>query len=854
MIEPTPHCGRNTISVRKTTTWIALVAGLAAILPASGLAAADLDRRIEFHIPAQPLDSALLEFSRQASVSLAMNSNALNKIKAPPVNGSLIASTALSKLLVDTGLQYATVGNTVTVAPQAASTAQGAAPNIALADNATRPSVESPAIAQASGNGNALAGVKGAHAGGIEEVIVSAQKREERLQDVPVPVTALSANELVERNQTTLKDYFTSVPGLNMQSGFQGASVVSIRGINSGLNPTMAMTIDDVPFGSSLYRSGGALYPDLDPNDLSRVEILRGPQGTLYGVNSLGGLIKYVTVDPSFGGVSGDFQSSLETITGAHTVGHSIRGAVNVPVNDILAIRASAFSRSDPGYIDNPGNNLRDVNSGDAGGGLFSALLKPSDVLYIKLTALYQKENVDGSVRVDPKLGDLKQTYFRDSGWSAQSRQAYSATISANLGSINLVSLTGYNKNRFQDALDLGNAGLNNIANTYFPGTKLNYIEDYNTKKFSEELRASASVGEFIDLLLGGFYTHESFRFPTNYNAASPLTGVEAGVLELADGRGTYTEYAGFGDLTLHFTDTIDLQLGGRKSHNSQDYSEVDTGVTSLVGNGLLVIPNSTVSESPFTYLITPQYKPWRDLMIYGRFASGYRAGGINLFYARGYPVPPGFKSDKTYNYELGAKGSFLDHRLSFDSSLFFIDWKNLQINYQYAPGIGYTGNGSRAKSEGVEFSLEARPFEYTVASLSMSYDIAELTESFGASTTRGVEGDRLPFTSKFAGNLSLEQRIPFAGGWVGVIGASAAYVGNRVGAFTGTALRQYYPAYTQVDLHAGYEVSDWRVSAYVKNAGDSRGIIGGGIGVSNPALFNLIQPRTIGVYVSKAF
>src|SRR5262249_11729294 len=142
----------------------------------------------------------------------------------------------------------------------------------------------------------------------IEEIVVTAQKREERLQDVPVPVTSMSADALVEQNQLRLQDYYSKVPGLNLElDGTTGVPTVSIRGVTTGgqTNPTVGVTVDDVPYGSSTFIGGGFVSPDIDPSDLTRVEVLRGPQGTLYGVSSIGGLLKYVTLDPSTDGFTG---------------------------------------------------------------------------------------------------------------------------------------------------------------------------------------------------------------------------------------------------------------------------------------------------------------------------------------------------------------------------------------------------------------------------------------------------------------------------------------------------------------------------------------------------------------------
>src|SRR4029077_16305041 len=205
----------------------------------------------------------------------------------------------------------------------------------------------------------------------LEEVIVTAQKRLERLQDVPVPASVISTDALTNSDQTLLRDYYSSVPGLSMTTTAQSSQILSIRGIvtNPG-NPTVGITVDDMPFGSSTVGGGGLVVPDFDPGDLSRVEVLRGPQGTLYGASSLGGLLKFVTVDPSTVGVSGNLQAGLSSVHNGDGIGYTYRGAINIPVSENLAVRASGFARLDPGYVDNAVLRVKGINTARADGGM----------------------------------------------------------------------------------------------------------------------------------------------------------------------------------------------------------------------------------------------------------------------------------------------------------------------------------------------------------------------------------------------------------------------------------------------------------------------------------------------------
>ena len=226
----------------------------------------------------------------------------------------------------------------------------------------------------------------------LQEVVVTAQKREERLQDVPVPVTAISAESLAQSNLSNLEDYYATVPGLSLtNSGYPGASTLAIRGITTaGGTPTVETTIDDVPVGNGSPLAQGGFFPSIDPSDLSRVEVLRGPQGTLYGAAALGGLVKFVTADPATDAFFGRIQSHTESVNHGDGLGYGVDGGVNVPVTDTTAFRVSGFTRTVPGYIDNPVLKEDGTNRVDSAGGLASFLWKPSADLSVKLGALIQ--------------------------------------------------------------------------------------------------------------------------------------------------------------------------------------------------------------------------------------------------------------------------------------------------------------------------------------------------------------------------------------------------------------------------------------------------------------------------------
>jgi iron complex outermembrane recepter protein len=253
------------------------------------------------------------------------------------------------------------------------------------------------------------------------EIIITAQKREERLLDVPQSVSVLSADALTTSHAERLTDYFNRIPSANVVESQAGQARLVLRGINSGgVGATVATYVDETPYGSATSLANGAvLAPDIDPFDLQRVEVLRGPQGTLYGANSLGGLVKYVTVAPQTDAFHMAAEVGGESLSHGDT-GASGRLAANIPLSDTIAVRASGFYRKDPGYIDRA-DGASDVNDGKTYGGRVSALFKPTERLTFRATAFLENLHTGGTNTEDvdpitlvPTLGALTQARVVD--------------------------------------------------------------------------------------------------------------------------------------------------------------------------------------------------------------------------------------------------------------------------------------------------------------------------------------------------------------------------------------------------------------------------------------------------------
>jgi iron complex outermembrane receptor protein len=848
-----------------SATYKAALLVIALTVSISANALADSPKPV--NVPAGDLTTALELLEKQSGVEIVYRPELLKGVHTDGVKGTLSSEEAVTKLLKGTKLKLHSDRTGVLLITEAGADEAAVAPSGEKLFAKRQDEVSDQGTTGHSPGGNTTQNSIDSQSSGpaLTEIIVTAQKRAQNLLDVPVPVTAISAQSLLATNQVRLQDYYTSIPGLSVTTDDLGSANLAIRGVTTGgyTSPTVGITVDDVPFGASSGLVTGEEVPDIDPSDLARIEVLRGPQGTLYGASSIGGLLKFVTVDPSFDAFSGRVEAGTSSVHNGSGLGYTARAAANIPLGDTFAIRASGFTREDPGYIDDPVHHIDGVNETHSRGGHLAGLWKPSADLSLKISALYQHSSSNGSsdVLIQPGLGDLQQDNVPGTGYFDRTLQAYSASLTAKLGPVDLTSVTGYSINRVSNSFDYTNL-LSGLSQFYFDGvTGGPNNGTSNTDKFTQELRLAGSFGHSADWLIGGFFNHESTAYTSNYLAANFDTGQIVGNGLAYSGPLLFKEYAGFADLTFHISERFDLQIGGRESENHQTYSILQVGqyVPAFYGGTSFALYNPPVEtkDNSFTYLITPQLKLSPDLMLYARLASGYRPGGPNIVSVG--KAPPSFAPDKTENYEIGIKGSALDRLLTFDASVYYIDWKNIQLQLRDPiSGSVYFANGSRAKSQGLELSVGARPWTGLSVTAWVALNDAKLTEPLPPNGAVGFSGDRLPDSSRFSGNISAQQDFAITGSATVFVGGSLSYVGDRFGIFNSSPPavppRQYLPSYAKTDLRTGMRYDAWTLNLYVNNVTDKRGILSGGLGTLNPIAFNYIQPRTLGLSVVKTF
>jgi outer membrane receptor protein involved in Fe transport len=724
----------------------------------------------------------------------------------------------------------------------------------------------------------------------LDEIVVTATKRDEKLHDVAMSITALSGDQLALRQENGFLDWFAQVPGLSVQSNDAAYSRLILRGQNVGsVGATIATTVDDIPFFMSGAQADGAFFSaNIDTYDLQRIEVLRGPQGTLYGAAAEGGIIKYVTNPPDLNDVKGAVSVGGQSVDGGSTEG-SIKGFINLPFwSNKAALRVSAVEMGVPGWIDDPGTGEKNANAGNNYSIRASLLVEPTSDFSARVTAFDQHLNVHGNNQAEvlgaaatPMAPPANQFDRVPGGFVNDTGVRQSEDNELKYGALNLkydfhwaslTSATSYGRFNIHYVTDISNSNLGpgfTYADLFaealkqpvdIAGNETEYVH-----KFNQELRLASDSGSSLfghgfDWQLGGFFTQEETALIQPYFARDPTTLalVTPPPFGGAVIPGEYKETSFFADATYHFNSAFDIEVGGRHTLVTQN-SQVNLSCCELYG-AATTYPALYDTESSNTWSVAPRWHINEDTLAYVRVATGFRPGGPN-FPTPALTTPPSFKSDSTHNYEVGLRTDLFDKRVSIDMDVFYIDWKDVQIlglvETSNGP-IGINGNSGSAKSKGVEWNLNWRPLTGLTVGLVGAYTDAYLTTD--APGLGGFSGDKLPYVPNVSSTLNLDYTWHAFGDFSAFAGASETYTGTRYTNFSpSTAVIESHvklPVYDTLQLHVGLDTTHYNGELYVNNATNSHGLYDynnqGGFNQTGTASF--IQPRTIGIEVGAKF
>ncbi len=838
---------------RFSTAAIALLA-LGCLLPG---AAAAQDKIFQLAIPAEGLAAALDQIRAQTDSQIIYSPEQIGDAKTAGVSGALTVADALTRLLKNTNLTFK-VDERGTIAIKARDVSSEV-----VNRKPTRVAEASPAA--------------------LEEIVVTAQRREERAKDVAGSLTAISADTLSKLGVKSISDYAAYVPGLAFVSSTPGLGQITLRGVTTGVqqsSATVGTYIDDTPFTPFTRTSSSTtVIPDVDPFDVQRIEVLRGPQGTLYGAGAMGGLLKYVTTPPD----PDNWAGRVELEGGGTENGGANGGAramINAPISENTAFRMSAYKRTTSGFIDNVGTGNTNENRATVEGGRLSLLFEPSSDFSLRLSSLYQASEVDGSPVEDvtyatkqPTYGDLDQSrYLRET--TNEHYQVHNLTAKWDLDWASLVSSTSYSGISIRaraDATTPALQGLVAILNPLYlyPAVGSGNVRvvaptGIDDKRVTQEFRLTSPSNHYFEWQLGAYYTHETTdtgqtieSYTTN---GTPIVPVLATAYSLKV-PSKYQEYAGFANIDYYLTEAIDLDLGIRRSHNKQSGSQTSTGfINNQLSPTSVSHLESRSSEDVTTYHIAPRWRMTDSILAYAVAASGYRPGGPNALPPGTTTAPTSFSSDTLWNYEAGFKTDWFDKALSLDVSAFYIDWNKIQLSSSVITPAGafqYLGNGGKASSRGIELATNYRVMPGLTVGFNGAFTDAHLDED--AASVGGRNGDKLPTVPKWSFSLLADYAFPVFDDWGGSVGASYKYIGERNSGFVGSTSRpnMVMDSYGLVNLRAGLTNDIWGVDLFADNIFDKRGFVsvdtvyvpGGGA-----ARATVVTPLTVGLRATRTF
>lgn len=737
---------------------------------------------------------------------------------------------------------------------------------------------------------------------GVTEVVVTANKlNATRVLDTPSAIQAISGAQLQKSGAIGFLDIASQIPGLSIQDLGPGDRKYIIRGISSTGESTTGVYYDEAVISGSNANDGGGFESDIRLFDLDHIEVLRGPQGTLYGADSMSGTIRFITNKPnlnSFGGyVTGE---ASDTEHGAHSGGNAdFNGEVNIPIIDgKVALRAVGWTVDDSGYInqvrvgagtDDPEGVVKGVNNDVVRGGRISLRIQPIEALTIDASYTNQSEHSDGSSRYTPagvtafnipgtpviKGCDLCNTDVTLSP-SSDHLQVYSLTMAYKFQYGTLTGTTNqYNRNldfNFDSTPILVSFGVPTPAESLEPQTR-----DVN----SSEIRYASDFDFPVNFVIGGFRQYETNDLAVHViatngqgqligpfssaNSADALNfpGVGTTFFGRTDDR-TTTEYAGFGEATWKVTPQFTLTGGLRYFTETLNGVQVQTHpFGGFPGSPVLTpVVDEQQTFSKVTFKFNASYKFNDEVLAYVTASQGFRGGGLNALSEPFEPIPTAFKPDSLWNYEAGAKGRLFDGKLDYQVDAFAIFWYNIQIQETTADGaFSFTGNAGNAVVKGLEFEFDAHPIRYLTASFAGSLTDAYLSEGAtkaqaAANPTLGLTGEQLPEVAPFQFNVGLNYTapLPVPGDWKGTAAADISYRGAENSYFTANAFDLPLRPYTLLNMRVGVSTGPWSGTLFVRNLTDDRAQISAINSSQDPDALLTVRPRTVGVSVTRTF
>lgn len=759
-----------------------------------------------------------------------------------------------------------------------------------------------------------------------EAIVVTATRRSTTIQDTPINISAIGSAELASQRINDVRGIADFTPGLTISdTGPRGTGTIVMRGLAASETSSVGNDTDNA---MGIYLGEVPLYYDFKLIDLQRVEVLLGPQGTLYGLGTLAGAIRYLPNRPNMTEIEGEAHGRAFLQDHSSKAGYQADGVINLPiVTDHIAFRSATGYYYSPGFIDypfvlqQPGVSLPQAGgTGNTIGNTYNTdLRKVKDVNFEKtfttrnqlmfqttpdfkaiFTYAYQRTRTNG--RQSNSAGVLGTGKYENASRYEEPANRHANLVSLELNAnlfdfADIVSTTAYTAVKTRAVGDVTDLLLDlDYDYEAFPAFSGYNTRNTRSKQFNQEIRLVSRHGGALNWVLGGFYNTQKLK--SDYVERTPgladyygIPGNPESIEYASFTKSKVTEKAIFGELTYQFTPEWQVTTGGRYfKYTSQIAGAI---VTPLISGPLdpheLAPAGGKAGADGVVWKFNTSYKFTPDLMVYATYSKGYRIGGPNQVAACPVPLPQNqqnvcalpdeqqFGPDSTKNIEVGIRAGLFDRKLTFNLAVFHIDWNGIQLASSTLNGVaGITVNGGKARSQGAEFSFQARPIDGLSIQGTYSYVDAQLEEDVpGLVTIRttpgdydsrpkftklpGLKGDRLPGSAKNSASLGATYTYPLASGASVVGNWTAVYRGNVLSRIGGD--RTYattIPSYVTHRASLTYQTETYSFTLFGNNIFDkyavtsvsndlSRVGINDGVAVRYYSQ-SVLTPRTFGV------
>lgn len=718
----------------------------------------------------------------------------------------------------------------------------------------------------------------------IEEVVVTATKRgAASAQDVPIAISAFDASRLEDMGVTQFDQWAGQVPGLNFEDWGPGDKDFVIRGINSPTGATVGVYFDEAVITGRFLENGGGRQVDFKLHDIERVEVLKGPQGTLYGANSMSGTIRIITEKPNLETIDAFLETELSDTDNADNNNYAVNGMLNIPlVENKAALRVVGWKHDDAGYIDNIRYNKKGVNDADIEGARAILKIQASD--NFSLTGMVQTQDVmlDNDSRITPSGvvsvgaanplfgpamptlmgGDNISTEYVRTPWDEEAR-IYSLTAEWDLDHGSLTATT----NLFTRDIDYIYDSTPILIFFNAPVVAItNQIQEREVH--STEIRYASSFDGAFNFVVGLLYQEDDIDFDlqvltadANGNPIGTFSQLDADDAFIGSGSTIFgrtlsvesENRAVFGEVNYQLSETLNLTLGARYFESESESASANTHPFFGFQGNPIEFQNRSTEDNKATFKANLTYEPNEDLLFYGNIAQGFRPGGTNaVILPINVVLPEGFDSDELISYEIGTKTTWLEKRLQLNASLYYTDWEDIQTG-NAVQSFSFTDNLGEATVMGMEVDLRYRPNENWEFSIGGSWIDTELDsdEPSTVGDNPGQAGDEFPNVPNFTGFVATSYNWQVTDAVEGRVNLDYNYRGSSATEFNSASpFYNKLDAYGVANLNFGIKTENWHVSLFVRNLFDEDEAIDILDDDQEQKAALILRPRTIGLKI----